>query len=191
MKKYLIITIIILLCAHLLLAQEINQYVNGISAPLQILRIIAVSVGYYLVYLMGVTIPLSSLRLFNGFDGRYFLWISILFIGGMFITWLSFKIVGGHKISGALIAVPLLFGWHLFVNSRTAISDLMPKYVLLITVILTILTIPWFGQLFEIKKANTKLDDEEASIHYFLAKKANMPLIADTAETFQEESCLN
>jgi|GEM_PF-2185779 len=183
MKKYLIISIIVLFCAHFLFAQEIDQYVTGISAPLQILKIIAVLVGYYLVYLMGVTIPLSSLRLFNGFDGRYFLWISILFIGGMFVTWLSFKIVG-NKIGGAFIAVPLLFGWHYFINSRTAISDLMPKYVLLITGVLTILTIPWFGQLFEIKRVHTDIDDEEASIHYFLKEKPKVALMTDISKTF-------
>jgi len=153
-------------------AQEediVGDYIGGVATPIIILQSLGVLVGYYLIYLLAITIPLASLRLFNGFDSQHFIWVTILWAGGMAISYFSFMIVGGNRIFGTLLAIALIFGWNMLINSREAIADLQAKYVPLISIIVTIAAIPWYGQIFNFQKPVNKLNlDDDFSYHYYI-----------------------
>ncbi len=102
------------------LAQDdlINEYQHAstaVFAPMVFQVFLAVL--YILFFAAALVISLSYLKVFNGFDAELAVWIGALWLGGMGITW------GLHRVLphpwAVVAALPLLFGWSFFINTRT------------------------------------------------------------------------
>lgn len=98
---------------------------------------------YLPIYAAALVVTLSYLRLFNGFDTDVLIWITVLWLGGIVMSYASHHLIHGH-VGAVLLSLPLLFGWGMLVNTR-AFADLTVKDAWRVALVVTLVCAPWFG----------------------------------------------
>ena len=151
----------LLACTSLVLAQdeEIVTIKNSYALFPQIITTLVWSFIYIAIYAAAVLIPLGYLRLFNGFENEMLTWVGVLWLGGMAINALAYMLVGDHhRIFAILIAMPLLFGWSVFVNTRN-FADLVLEDAARVAIVVAILCTPWFGPTWRIHRPKATVEE--------------------------------
>ncbi|HPM25337.1 MAG TPA: hypothetical protein PLP66_15620 [Phycisphaerae bacterium] len=120
-------------------------YPNVYAAFVQVVRTIMYSAAYLLVYAAALTLTLKSLNRFFEFDAQLLTWIGVLWAGGMAVNALAYAVAGSARPwLAALIALPLLFGWTLFICTRSW-ADLLLAGALRVAVVTALVCAPYFG----------------------------------------------
>jgi hypothetical protein len=148
--------VVALLCtATVLLAQDedivdlVNQYPAGYQLMPQLIETIMWSAAYLLIYAAALVAPLMLWQRFTGFDSTMLAWIAVLWLGGQGINALVYRLTP-HGWLAALIALPLLFGWTLFLATRSW-ADVLWRDALRLSLIVALCCAPYFGPTWRIK----------------------------------------
>lgn len=144
--RYFLCALFVLLCfATVALAQdeEINQYYSAFSGGKAIIMTIMWCVAYMLIYAGALVVTLAYLRLFEGFETETYWWILLLWGAGMVINTLAYRITPIPWIA-ALICLPIIFGWTLFISTRS-FADLTVPDAIRVAVVVAICCAPYFG----------------------------------------------
>jgi hypothetical protein len=137
---------VLLLCsATAALAQDDIGYESGIHSFGMLFHTIVWFIIYLVIYALALPIGLTTLGLFRGFESEFIYWVLLLWGGGMGIDYLVYHMTGPkHNILASLLALPLLFGWTLFISTRS-FADLMFQSAVRIALIVALVGAPWMG----------------------------------------------
>jgi hypothetical protein len=136
----------LLLLPRALWAQENDLgYPNVYGTFNLIVKTILLSGAYLFIYAAALTLTLKSLNRFFEFDTGLLLWIAVLWLGGMGANAAGYALAGAHHpVLAALVAIPLIFGWTLFVCTREW-ADLLLPGALRVAIVTALCCAPYFG----------------------------------------------
>ena len=139
-----------LCCLSLLYAQGEDSlsvakaYPNGYLTINALLQTMIWSGAYLLIYAGALVVTLSCLQLFTGFDGSTILRIVALWLGGMVVNYFAFMMAHNHRVLAVLIALPLIFGWGVLINTRS-FADLITRDAVRVSIVVALICTPYFG----------------------------------------------
>jgi len=144
-QRFIWLGVCLLLIATAALAQEEEIALMTGSYQLfhQLIRTLIFSSMYVLFYGAALVITLSYLKLFDGFETSTYLWIAALWFGGMVANFLAYKVTG-HHFGAALLAMPIIFGWGVLINTRSW-ADLTLPDALRVAAVVAVVCAPYFG----------------------------------------------
>ncbi|HOF86581.1 MAG TPA: hypothetical protein PLZ36_00575 [Armatimonadota bacterium] len=120
-------------------------YPNVYATVAQVVKTLMHSAAYLLVYAAALTLTLKSLNRFFEFDALLLTWIGALWLGGMAANALAYAVAGSARPwLAALVALPLIFGWTLFLCTRSW-ADLLLAGALRVAVVTALVCAPYFG----------------------------------------------
>ncbi len=145
----LLIILCLLLCLTLAHAQDdvwqtSKDYQNSYKFGADLLNTLIWSCAYLLIYAFALILTLSYQQLFLGFDASTFLWIGLLWLGGMIANYIAYALVPQIHFVAALIALPLIYGWSVLVGTR-AFTELTPRQALRVSLVVALVCAPYFG----------------------------------------------
>jgi hypothetical protein len=116
----------------------------------QVMQTILISACYLLIYAAALTITLRTLNRFFEVDAHLLTWIGVLWLGGMAANALGYRLVGvHHPFLAGLVALPLIFGWTLFICTR-GWTDLLFPAALRVAVVVAVVCAPYFGPTWQV-----------------------------------------
>jgi len=130
----------------------LKEYMQPWQLFPQIVQTIVWSIIYLAFYAAALIISLSYLKLFQGFDTELLYWIGALWLGGMVLNALVYHFTS-VSWQAALLALPLLFGWSLFINTRSW-ADLTVQNGLRVALVVALVCAPYFGPTWRIVPPN-------------------------------------
>ncbi|HEY3377492.1 MAG TPA: hypothetical protein VGL77_08360 [Armatimonadota bacterium] len=151
--RYLLPLLLLLaLCASAALAQgEEAEYMGSFNIFRDIVQTLIWSGIYIAFYAAALLLTLGYLRLFTGFETEMVIWVAALWVGGMAINAVAYGITHNHFIA-VLIAMPLLFGWSVFINTRN-FGDLPLPEATRVALVVMLVCAPYFGPTWRIHRA--------------------------------------
>ncbi|MHB9024609.1 MAG: hypothetical protein ACYC7E_10605 [Armatimonadota bacterium] len=148
--------LLIFLMAFILLAtvapaqeEEAQTMLTGYSTVPMVIKTIFAFAVYLLIYTIALIVPLSFLQRYTEFEVVYLFWVPILWLGGMGANYLAY-LVTDHRLAAALIAMPLIFGWSMLINTRPW-ADLTARNALWVSLTLALVCAPYFGPTWHMK----------------------------------------
>lgn len=154
--------------------EEWKEYSSGFSLFSGLIPTIIWSSAYLLIYTAALVITLSYLQRFGGFDGDLFLWIGLLWFGGMVINAYAYRVAHVNWLA-AILALPCLFGWSLLVSTR-AFAELTVREAIKVSLVLALVCAPYFGTTWHMGKTimpGIELDRPRTQAPAYLAVTAH------------------
>ena len=146
--RLLLLLLCAVLCVTLVYAQDdvsqtIHDYQNSYSFGSNLLNTLLWSCAYLLIYACALVVTLSVLQVFLGFDTGMYLWIVLLWLGGLAANFIGYSLSHNHFLA-ALLAMPLIFAWSYLLGTRS-FTDLSPRHALIVSLVVALLCAPYFG----------------------------------------------
>jgi hypothetical protein len=128
------------------LAQDDAGYVTGMTTFSMLVSTLMYFLAYLVAYSIALPLTLSFIDLFRGFEVELIYWVLLLWGGGMGIDYLVCNkfLHFSHPLLAALLAIPLLFCWIVFISTRS-FADLTWPNAVRVGVVLALVCAPWFG----------------------------------------------
>lgn len=146
-KKYFrLFFLLLLLLAMVSLAvaqDDIDNPYQGFSIMTYIISTIYWSSGYLLLYGAVLISVLVLMKLFPGFESALYIWLAALWVGGLFINFLSYSITHNKFLAG-ILGGAMIFGWSMLLN-RFTFADIPWPEAKRLALILALICAPWFG----------------------------------------------
>ena len=148
--------LLVMLCLSLAYAQDDalelgKQYQNSYQFGADLLNTLIWSGAYLLIYAGALVVTLSIMQLFLGFDTSVYIWILLLWLGGMMANYIGYSLVPQSNVVAALIALPLIFGWSLLIGTRS-FADLTLRNALTVSLWVALVCAPYFGPTWHAKQ---------------------------------------
>lgn len=157
----LLLGVLLLLAISAAVAQDddVTTYVSTWALFPQIILTIMWSSAYLAIYAAALIITLAYLQRFGAVDGDLLIWTGVLWLGGLVINALAYALAGdllpqhpavGRQLLAAGLAIPMLFGWTVFISTRQW-GDLTVRDAMRVALVVALVCAPYFGSTWRIQ----------------------------------------